>query len=159
MPLNSSRSGSGRQRASSNQPSSQPAAPDLSQEQAGPRRSSLLLRVLAWLAGLAVTGIVAGIAVVVVVVATIYPKLPDISDLADYRPKLPLRVYSAEGALIGEFGEERRRLMPIEEIPQVMKHAILAAEDARFFQHSGVDYRGIARATLAYLRRYAHEVL
>ncbi|RMX15379.1 penicillin-binding protein 1A [Vandammella animalimorsus] len=152
MPLNSSRGGSGRQRASANPPSPQTAAPAASKEQARPRRSSLLWRVLAWLAGLAITGIVAGIAVVVVVVATIYPKLPDISDLADYRPKLPLRVYSAEGALIGEFGEERRRLMPIEEIPQVMKHAILAAEDARFFQHSGVDYRGIARAALANIR-------
>ncbi|MDO4705307.1 MAG: penicillin-binding protein 1A [Comamonadaceae bacterium] len=99
-----------------------------------------------------VAGAVAAVAVAVVVVATIYPKLPDVSDLADYRPKLPLRVYSAEGALIGEFGEERRKLTPIEDIPDVMKNAILAAEDARFFQHNGIDYRGIIRAALANLR-------
>ncbi|WP_238944608.1 penicillin-binding protein 1A [Allofranklinella schreckenbergeri] len=99
-----------------------------------------------------IAGAVAAVAVAVVVVATIYPKLPDVSDLADYRPKLPLRVYSAEGALIGEFGEERRKLTPIEDIPDVMKNAILAAEDARFFQHNGIDYRGIIRAALANLR-------
>ncbi|KKW68611.1 penicillin-binding protein [Lampropedia cohaerens] len=107
---------------------------------------------LLWLAGLIAAGVLAVAAIGVVVVATIYPKLPDVSDLADYRPKLPLRVFSAEGALIGEFGEERRRLTPIEDIPLVMQHAILAAEDARFFEHSGVDYRGIARAILANLR-------
>ncbi|MDR6766637.1 penicillin-binding protein 1A [Acidovorax delafieldii] len=82
-----------------------------------------------------------------------YPNLPDISDLADYRPKLPLRVYSAEGALLGEFGEERRNLTPIGEIPQVMKDAVLAIEDARFFHHGGVDYKGVLRAGLANLGR------
>jgi penicillin-binding protein 1A len=68
--------------------------------------------------------------------------LPDISDLSDYRPKLPLRIYSADNVLIGEFGEERRNLTPIRNIPQVMKDAVLAIEDARFFQHGGVDFWG-----------------
>ncbi|MDD5030179.1 MAG: penicillin-binding protein 1A [Rhodoferax sp.] len=85
--------------------------------------------------------------------AVAYPNLPDISELADYRPKLPLRIYSAEGVLIGEFGEERRHLTPIAEIPVVMKQAVLAIEDARFYQHGGVDYIGIARAALANLGR------
>ncbi|RRD44431.1 penicillin-binding protein 1A [Comamonadaceae bacterium OH3737_COT-264] len=116
------------------------------------KRSPLIVRVFGWCLGLMIAGAVAAVAVAVVVVATIYPKLPDVSDLADYRPKLPLRVYSAEGALIGEFGEERRKLTPIEDIPDVMKNAILAAEDARFFQHNGIDYRGIIRAALANLR-------
>ncbi|EHL22712.1 1A family penicillin-binding protein [Acidovorax sp. NO-1] len=82
-----------------------------------------------------------------------YPNLPDISDLADYRPKLPLRIYSSEGAMLGEFGEERRNLTPIGEIPKVMKDAVLAIEDARFFQHGGVDYKGVIRAGLANLGR------
>ena len=90
---------------------------------------------------------------IAVALAVAYPNLPDISDLADYRPKLPLRVYSSEGALIGEFGEERRNLTPIGEIPKVMKDAVLAIEDTRFFQHGGVDYKGVLRAGLANLGR------
>jgi len=86
--------------------------------------------------------------------AVAYPNLPDISDLLDYRPKLPLRVYSADGALIGEFGEERRSLTAIKDIPDVMKNAVLAIEDARFFSHGGVDYKGMLRATLANMGRF-----
>jgi penicillin-binding protein 1A len=82
-----------------------------------------------------------------------FPNLPDISDLSDYRPKLPLRVYSAEGDLLGEFGEERRNLTPINEIPKVMTNAVLAIEDSRFYQHGGVDYMGMVRAGLANLGR------
>ncbi|THU00685.1 penicillin-binding protein 1A [Lampropedia puyangensis] len=110
------------------------------------------IRLIYWGLGLAIAGAAIAAALVVVAIATIYPQLPDVSDLADYRPKLPLRVYSAEGALIGEFGEERRKLTPIEDIPQVMKDALLAAEDARFYEHSGIDFRGIARAALANLK-------
>ena len=84
--------------------------------------------------------------VVAVALAVAYPNLPDISELSDYRPKLPLRVFSSEGMLIGEFGEERRKLMPIATIPKVMKDAVLAAEDARFYEHGGVDYKGVVRA-------------
>ncbi|MEP6792662.1 MAG: transglycosylase domain-containing protein, partial [Ramlibacter sp.] len=82
-----------------------------------------------------------------------YPNLPDISDLSDYRPKLPLRVFSAEGLLMGEFGEERRNLTPIGQIPKVMKDAVLAIEDSRFYSHGGVDYKGLVRAALANLGR------
>ncbi|HEY0202405.1 MAG TPA: penicillin-binding protein 1A, partial [Burkholderiaceae bacterium] len=91
--------------------------------------------------------------VVAVALCTAYPNLPDVSDLSDYRPKLPLRVYSSEGALLGEFGEERRNLTPIADIPKVMKDAVLAIEDTRFFEHSGVDYKGMLRAGLANLGR------
>ncbi len=86
---------------------------------------------------------------VALALATAYPNLPDISELADYRPKLPLRVYTADGVLIGEFGEERRNLTTIDQIPKVMKDAVLAIEDARFYEHSGVDYVGVVRAGLA----------
>lgn len=74
------------------------------------------------------------------------PTLPSLDALTDYRPKIPLRVYNAEGALIGEFGEERRHVVKISAAPQRLKQAILAAEDDRFYQHGGVDYTGILRA-------------
>lgn len=110
-----------------------------------------LLKALFWIAGLATAGALALALTIAVALAMAYPNLPDVSDLADYRPKLPMRVYSAEGALLGEFGEERRNLTPIDEIPQVMKDAVLAIEDSRFFEHGGVDYRGLLRAALANL--------
>ncbi|MDK9723440.1 MAG: penicillin-binding protein 1A [Sterolibacteriaceae bacterium MAG5] len=75
-----------------------------------------------------------------------YPQLPSVDALTDYRPKIPLRIYTADGYLIGEFGEERRDFVRIQDVPAVMKHAILAAEDERFYQHPGIDTLGILRA-------------
>ncbi len=108
-----------------------------------------LLKIFFWGAGIAVAGALSVVFVVAVALAVAYPNLPDISELADYRPKLPLRVFSSEGIQIGEFGEERRNLTPIDTIPKVMKDAVLAAEDARFYSHGGVDYKGVIRAGLA----------
>ncbi len=76
----------------------------------------------------------------------IIPTLPSLEVLTDYKPKIPLRVYSAEGLLIGEFGEERRSVVKIDEVPEYLKQAILAAEDDRFYEHGGVDYMGVLRA-------------
>ncbi len=104
------------------------------------------------LAGLAAGGLLVVLLLVALALAVAYPNLPDINSLADYRPKLPLRVYSSDGVQLGEFGEERRTFMPIASMPQVMKDAVLAAEDARFYQHGGVDYKGVARAALENLR-------
>ena len=115
--------------------------------------TSTLLKILAWGLGLAAASTVGLALTVLIALAVAYPNLPDVSDLADYRPKLPLRVFSSEGALLGEFGEERRNLTPIQDIPQVMKDAVLAIEDTRFFQHGGVDYKGIVRAGLANVGR------
>lgn len=81
----------------------------------------------------------------------IYPDLPSLESLTDYRPKIPLRVYSDDGYLIGEFGEERRAVVKIGDVPLQMKQAILAAEDERFYQHGGVDTLGVLRAALANL--------
>jgi len=78
-----------------------------------------------------------------------YPALPSLDVLTDYRPKIPLRIYSAENILLGEFGEERRALVAISEVPEVMKQAILAAEDERFYEHGGVDYKGVVRAAIS----------
>ncbi|MEO5692329.1 MAG: penicillin-binding protein 1A [Usitatibacter sp.] len=94
--------------------------------------------------------VAAGVAALTVVL--LWPNLPSLEVLTDYRPKIPLRIYSAEGELIGEFGEEKRALVKIQDVPQVMKAAILAAEDDRFYQHGGVDYAGVARAALANLQ-------
>ena len=112
-----------------------------------------MIRALAVLLGLGAAGVVSLLILIAITMALAYPNLPDISDLEDYHPKLPLRVYSVEGDLIGEFGEEHRTLTPIAEIPDVMKNAILAIEDARFFQHGGIDYIGMVRAALANVGR------
>jgi len=112
-----------------------------------------LLRLAAWAAGITLAGFAVVATIAGVALAVAYPNLPDISDLSDYRPKLPLRVYSVDGVLIGEFGEERRNLTPIKDIPKVMKDAVLAIEDSRFYSHGGVDYKGLVRAAIANLGR------
>ena len=108
-----------------------------------------LIKLALWLAGLAVAGLLSLLMAAGVAMVVAYPNLPDISELAEYRPKLPMRVFTADGMLMGEFGEERRNLTPIAEIPKVMKDAVLAIEDARFYQHGGVDYLGLMRAGVA----------
>jgi penicillin-binding protein 1A len=103
--------------------------------------------VLALVAGVGVVGTaLAGLAA-----ALIYPNLPPLEALTDYKPKQPLRVFTADGALIGEFGEERRAFVPIDKVPERMKQAIIAAEDERFYSHGGVDTLGILRAAAANL--------
>ena len=95
-------------------------------------------------AGLALTGaLIIGFAMTVA-----YPNLPALDQLTDYKPKMPLRIFSADNVLIGEFGEERRNLVRIKDIPDIMKKAVLAIEDDRFYNHGGVDYIGITRAAL-----------
>jgi penicillin-binding protein 1A len=74
------------------------------------------------------------------------PNLPSLDALTDYRPKVPLRVYTADHVLIGEFGEERRSVVRIQDVPDYLKKAVLAIEDARFYDHGGVDVTGILRA-------------
>lgn len=88
-------------------------------------------------------------ALVALAAALIYPELPSLESLTDYRPKVPLRIYSEDGYLIGEYGEERRALVEIENVPDSLKQAILAAEDERFYTHGGVDTLGILRAAIA----------
>jgi penicillin-binding protein 1A len=87
-----------------------------------------------------------GLGILALVLVLIYPNLPSIDAVTDYRPKLPLRVYTAEGDLMGEFGEEKRAFVKVGDFPPVMKNAIIAAEDERFYEHKGVDFIGLARA-------------
>src|ERR1043165_8036343 len=76
------------------------------------------------------------------------PSLPDVASIRDIRLQVPLRVYSRDGKLIAQFGEQRRVPLALDAIPQQLVNAVLAAEDDRFFYHGGVDYPGLARATI-----------
>ncbi len=110
-----------------------------------------------WLLGL---GALAGTAVLGVAGYTflvLAPGLPDLDAVTDYRPKIPLRIYTADNALIGEFGEEHREFVAIKDMPKVMKDALLSTEDARFYEHNGVDFIGAGRAVLADLRGGFHQ--
>jgi penicillin-binding protein 1A len=127
-------------KASSNGAPTPPSPPSSSKH--SPKR--IILTLLAGLAGLAVCGVL----VVVFALAMAYPNLPALDTLTDYRPKMPLRIFTADNVLIGEFGEERRTLVHFKDIPDVMKKAVLAIEDDRFYEHGGIDYWGILRAAL-----------
>ena len=106
----------------------------------------MLARWFAYIVGASFAlGLLGALLLVFAALVTI-PTLPSLEILTDYRPKIPLRIYSAEGLLIGEFGEEHRDLVKIDEVPDNLKHAIIAAEDERFYQHGGVDYLGVLRA-------------
>src|SRR5512144_152223 len=98
---------------------------------------------------LVVVGVFATTLLFAFVAVMVWPTLPSLEILTDYRPKIPLRVYTADGHLIGEFGEERRAVVHIQDVPDVMKQAILAAEDERFYQHNGIDALGVLRAALS----------
>ena len=94
-------------------------------------------------------GIIASSVLIIVFALTMaYPNLPELDAITSYRPKMPLRVFSADNMLIAEFGEERRNVVRFADIPEIMKKAVLAIEDDRFYEHGGVDYVGIARATM-----------
>jgi len=118
-----------------------------------PRKSTgawigrLLLRTTVFCAGLGLCGALVG----VLALALAWQNLPDLSAMTEYRPRVPLRIYTSDKVLIGEFGEERRNVLRFDEIPDVMKSAILSAEDDRFYQHGGIDWIGVARAMLTNL--------
>jgi penicillin-binding protein 1A len=95
---------------------------------------------------LLVSLVLVAVGIVALTVVLIYPNLPSIEAVTDYRPKLPMRVYTVEGDVIGEFGEEKRSFVRVQDFPDVMKHAVISAEDERFYQHGGVDYVGLVRA-------------
>jgi penicillin-binding protein 1A len=117
--------------------------PDSSKE-SGFRLSRLAIKAALLLGGLAACGVIA----LCLAIALAWPSLPDLHAMTDYRPRIPLRVYTADNVLIGEFGEEHRNVLRFDEIPEVMKHAVLAAEDDRFYEHGGVDWTGVIRAML-----------
>jgi penicillin-binding protein 1A len=117
-----------------------------------PLVSSLLRYILTAIIGIGT----AGVLVVAFVLFSVYPHLPSLDALTDYRPKIPLRIYTSDNELIGEFGEERRNVVKIQQVPKALKQAILAAEDDRFYEHSGIDYVGILRAGLTNIANPTH---
>ncbi|ONN64601.1 penicillin-binding protein 1A [Herbaspirillum sp. VT-16-41] len=97
--------------------------------------------------GLSILGLgIAGALLVVYALIFINPRLPSLDLITDYRPKVPLRIWSEDKVLLGEFGEEKRSLVKLDDIPADMKNAVLAIEDYRFYEHGGIDWIGIARA-------------
>ena len=101
--------------------------------------------------------IVAAVVLVIAGAATwfmyaIVPNVPAIDAVLDYKPKIPLRIYTADKFLIGEFGEEHRDFIPIAKVPDLMKKALLAIEDKRFYEHGGIDWVRVAGAAKSNLR-------
>ncbi|HJV96144.1 MAG TPA: penicillin-binding protein 1A [Albitalea sp.] len=113
-----------------------------------------LRRAVPALCGLAVGAAVSLIALAALLVAVATPNLPDTGSLTDYRPQQPMRIVSADGVLLGEFGEERRHFTPLAQIPKVLQDAVIAVEDAEFYRHSGVNTKGVLRAALANFGRH-----
>ncbi|MGR3910375.1 penicillin-binding protein 1A [Burkholderia sp. SR8] len=123
----------------STSPTSPPPAPE-------PQKRPWWLKVLVGLAAMCVALVVAGGLVLGYALVVAWPNMPSLDALTDYRPKVPLRIYTSDHVLIGEFGEERRDIVHFKDVPDSLKKAILAIEDARFYDHGGVDLTGIARA-------------
>ena len=99
--------------------------------------------------------ILLGLISLTVAVAVIYPGLPDLDSITSYRPKIPLRVFSTDNVLLGEFGDERRNVTPLKDIPDLMKHALLAVEDQHFYEHNGIYLIGNFRALLHNLTNFS----
>ncbi|ELW9449394.1 penicillin-binding protein 1A [Burkholderia cenocepacia] len=120
-------------------PTSPPPAPE-------PKKRPWWQKVLLGFATMCVALVVAGGLVLGYALVVAWPNMPSLDALTDYRPKVPLRIYTSDHVLIGEFGEERRDVVHFKDVPDSLKKAILAIEDARFYDHGGVDLTGIIRA-------------
>ena len=129
---------------STSQNTESPSTETASQPRPKSRAVRFLLQSCIVLFGLMLTGVL----ILVFALSMAYPNLPEIDAITSYRPKMPMRVFSADNMLIAEFGEERRNVVHFKDIPDVMKKAVLAIEDDRFYEHGGVDYIGIARAAI-----------
>jgi len=140
---------------SSNDSAGPPSSPAAEQPESTPAsrlspRAQAVLRGAKVGAGFALGALVSATLVAAATITFVMlPNLPDIGSLTDYRPKLPMRIFSSDGVLLGEFGEERRHFTPIAQIPKVMQDAVIAVEDASFREHHGVDFKGVLRAGVA----------
>uniref|UniRef100_UPI003C7DAEB6 penicillin-binding protein 1A n=1 Tax=Burkholderia anthina TaxID=179879 RepID=UPI003C7DAEB6 len=123
----------------STSPTSPPPAPE-------PKKRPWWQKALLGLVAMCVALVVAGGLVLGYALVVAWPNMPSLDALTDYRPKVPLRIYTSDHVLIGEFGEERRDIVHFKDVPDSLKKAILAIEDARFYDHGGVDLTGIVRA-------------
>ncbi|WP_338846105.1 PBP1A family penicillin-binding protein [Massilia sp. W12] len=110
------------------------------------KKKSTLMRILILLG---IGGALCGALLLGFMMIVIQPQLPDLAEMTDYRPKMPLRVYTADGALLGEFGQQKRDFIAAKDMPVMMKKALLAVEDSRFYEHGGVDFKGVLRAIVS----------
>ena len=118
-----------------------------------PSRRQRLLHTAGWVLGIGLAALLSLAMLTAIGLVIAAPNLPEIDSLTDYRPRLPMRIYSEDGVLMGEYGEERRHFTPIAQIPKLMQDAVLAVEDAHFYEHKGVYYTGVLRAAIANLGR------
>ncbi|MFZ6815206.1 penicillin-binding protein 1A [Undibacterium sp. Rencai35W] len=125
-----------------------PTSSDTSKQQATTKTRHWAVKLLLGTGGIILGLFIAGLLMIGFALTMAYPNLPELDSITSYRPKMPLRVFSADNMLIAEFGEERRNVVHFKEIPEIMKKAVLAIEDDRFYEHGGVDYLGITRAAL-----------
>lgn len=105
-----------------------------------------IIKIFKWLIGLAVLALSGFLVLLLIVYFSIIPGLPDVSELKRVEWQMPLSVYSKDGKFIQEFGETRRYPIHINDVPQATKNAVIAIEDAHFYKHIGIDWRGITRA-------------
>jgi penicillin-binding protein 1A len=106
-------------------------------------------KLLRWLIALFLVSSILGISITGITYLVLAPELPDVETLRDVQLQVPLRVFSSDGKLIGIFGEKRRIPVTVQEMPDTMQNAFIAGEDARFYEHPGVDYQGITRAVIS----------
>ncbi|WP_416191276.1 penicillin-binding protein 1A [Neisseria sp. CCUG12390] len=111
----------------------------------------MIKKIITTCIGLLLGLVLFGIGLIAIAILVTYPKLPSLDTLQHYQPKMPLTVYSSDGQVIGLYGEERREFTKIADFPKVLKDAVIAAEDKRFYEHWGVDVIGVARATVGNL--------
>lgn len=111
----------------------------------------MIRKLLTTIIGLGLGLALFGLGLLAIAVLVTYPKLPSLEAVTHYQPKMPLVIYSADNKVLGQFGEERRAFTKIDDFPKVLKDAVIAAEDKRFYEHGGVDFMGIVRALISNL--------
>lgn len=114
-----------------------------------------LRRLFRWMAGLSLGAAVFGLLAALALYAYLAPRLPDVKTLQHVQLQVPLRIYSQEGRLIGEYGKKRRIPLAFHQFPEMLVKAVIAAEDDRFYEHPGVDYQGILRAAYYDLKTWS----
>lgn len=91
------------------------------------------------------------VVIIVIIISSLFEysvTLPDYRQLEKYEPKVTTRLYAGDGRLLMEYASEKRFFVPVDKIPDKVKQAFISAEDKNFYRHSGLDYKGIARAAL-----------
>lgn len=108
----------------------------------------MIKKIITTCVGLVLGLVLFAVGLVAIAILVTYPKLPSLDTVQHYQPKMPLTVYSSDGKVIGVYGEERRSFTKIKDFPKVLKDAVVAAEDKRFYEHWGVDVLGVLRAAV-----------